>query len=52
MKVSPKQIINSLKSVVSSVYKEGVDQILSWPQTDERGYLKFRFRGGIQVYDC
>lgn len=50
--VAPKQIINSLKTVVSSVYKEGVDQILSWPQIDERGYLKFRFRGGNQVYDC
>lgn len=50
--VAPKQIINSLKSVVSSVYKEGVDQILSWPQIDVRGYLSFRFRGGKQVYDC
>jgi hypothetical protein len=49
---NPKQIVNSLKSVVSSVYKEGVDQILSWPQIDERGYMKFRFRGGVQVYDC
>lgn len=50
--IAPKQVVNSLKSVVSSVYKEGVDQILSWPQIDERGYMKFRFRGGAQVYDC
>lgn len=52
-RVSPtRQLLIALKAIVDSRFTGGIDEIVSLPQLDERGYITFRFRDGKELYDC